>query len=283
MKSPDMIKEIRSELGLSQCELGQKLGVCFATINRWEKGRCEPSAIAVAAIKSLCKENGIDFSKFEDLSEVVSNETLTLYHGTRGVLSGKIDPKSHCHCDFGSGFYMYDSPCIAKTLICGSGEASLYTLELSLSELKILDLDVLMDWVFFVGFNRGKLDSYPDTAMYKRMRELANGYDVLIGAAVDEKTAVAIDRFFGGEITDTALLKTLPCLEPKKQYVALTEKASANIKIVGEKKLSPDERKSLCDDNIESRKNAIDALEEIWRANRRNGRYFDEIVSGGKI
>ncbi len=283
MKSPEMIREIRRELGLSQCEFGQKLGVCFATVNRWEKGRCEPSQIAVSAIKMLCKENGIDFSRFDDLSEVVSDEVITLYHGTRKVLDGKITPKSHCHCDFGSGFYMYDSPLTAKTLICGSGEAKLYTLSLSLSELKILDFDVLMDWVFFVGYNRGKLDFCTDSAVYKRMSGLSLGYDLLIGAAVDEKTAVALDRFFDGEITDAALIKCLPsCDTAVKQFVALTQKAADNIKILSEETLSSDERLGLCSSNIESRKKAVDSLDEIWRENRRNGRFFDEIIGGGK-
>ena len=43
MKSSDQIKEIRSRLNLSQSELAEKLGVSFATVNRWEKGHCEPS------------------------------------------------------------------------------------------------------------------------------------------------------------------------------------------------------------------------------------------------
>lgn len=35
-------------------ELAEKLGVSFATVNRWEKGRCGPSQIAQNAIKQLC-------------------------------------------------------------------------------------------------------------------------------------------------------------------------------------------------------------------------------------
>lgn len=51
MKSSQIIKEIRSRLNLNQSELADVLGVSFATVNRWEKGRCEPSQIAVNAIK----------------------------------------------------------------------------------------------------------------------------------------------------------------------------------------------------------------------------------------
>lgn len=46
MKSSDQIKAIRAQLNLSQSELAKRLGVSFATVNRWEKERCEPSQIA---------------------------------------------------------------------------------------------------------------------------------------------------------------------------------------------------------------------------------------------
>ena len=47
MKSSDIIKYIRSRLNLSQTELAEKLGVSFATVNRWEKGHRAPSQIAL--------------------------------------------------------------------------------------------------------------------------------------------------------------------------------------------------------------------------------------------
>lgn len=53
MKNSEIIKEIRSRLRLSQTELAVKLGVSFATVNRWEKGRCEPSPIALA--EEICR------------------------------------------------------------------------------------------------------------------------------------------------------------------------------------------------------------------------------------
>ena len=64
MKNSDIIKGIRSQLNLSQTELAKKLGVSFATVNRWEKGRCEPSQIALGTIKRLCADSGIDYAHF---------------------------------------------------------------------------------------------------------------------------------------------------------------------------------------------------------------------------
>lgn len=40
MKTSDIIKNIRNILALSQTDLAKKLGVSFATVNRWEKGHC---------------------------------------------------------------------------------------------------------------------------------------------------------------------------------------------------------------------------------------------------
>ena len=106
MKSSDIIKDIRSRLDLSQTEMAEKLGVSFATVNRWERGRCEPSQIALNAIKHMCAHNKIDYSQFEGNRIITSNKVVTLYHGSKSSIVGDIAPISREHCDFGKGFYM---------------------------------------------------------------------------------------------------------------------------------------------------------------------------------
>ena len=51
------IKSIRKQLGLSQEELAQKLGVSFTSVNRWENGQTKPSKLARRQIDILCKKN----------------------------------------------------------------------------------------------------------------------------------------------------------------------------------------------------------------------------------
>ena len=55
-----MIINLRSKLILSQMELGDMLGVSFASVNRWEKGHHEPTIKVKRKIVELCKENDIE-------------------------------------------------------------------------------------------------------------------------------------------------------------------------------------------------------------------------------
>jgi non-specific serine/threonine protein kinase len=47
------LRLLRARLGLSQEQLARQLGVSFATVNRWESGRSQPSANAIEAIAKL--------------------------------------------------------------------------------------------------------------------------------------------------------------------------------------------------------------------------------------
>ena len=54
-----LLREIRSKLSLSQEVLAERLGVSFATVNRWEAGANTPQRAAREAINQLAEEAGI--------------------------------------------------------------------------------------------------------------------------------------------------------------------------------------------------------------------------------
>ena len=282
MKSSDIIKDIRSRLNLSQMELAEKLGVSFATLNRWEKGHHEPSKIALGNIKRLCVDNNIDYAQFEGNRIVTSNEEVMLYHGSKAGIVGDIAPTSREHCDFGKGFYMGTEMSQPLTLICNYPDAKLYTVKVDLSGLKILDIDVGIDWALLVAYNRGKMESVKGTAIYNRIAEMADGCDMLIGFIADDRMFVVLDRFFKGEITDEALIHSLSALKLGKQYVALTTKACRQIKIVEEKVLTNEDREKLRIESEDNRSKGIALADEICRQYRREGRFFDEILKAGE-
>lgn len=55
MTTAELLRTLRDRLGLSQTELGGKLGVSLNTIHVWEKGAREPSASHLQALAVLAK------------------------------------------------------------------------------------------------------------------------------------------------------------------------------------------------------------------------------------
>lgn len=56
---PATLRAIRSSLNLTQAELAERLGVSFATVNRWEGGLVKPQRAPMAGILALAQEAGV--------------------------------------------------------------------------------------------------------------------------------------------------------------------------------------------------------------------------------
>ncbi len=63
MEFSDKIRTIRDRLGLTQEELAIKLGVAFATVNRWEQGLTTPQTSAVKKVDEFCNVNNLSFEE----------------------------------------------------------------------------------------------------------------------------------------------------------------------------------------------------------------------------
>ena len=213
---------------------------------------------------------------------ITTNETMTLYHGSKSGIHGAIAPISRRHCDFGKGFYMGTNRTQPLTLICNFPDAKLYSLQIDLSNLKILDMEVGLDWALFVAYNRGKMEAVKNSQIYHKFANLSKGYDIITGYIANDRMFVVLDRFFNGEITDLALSNSLSALKLGKQYVALTEKACNKITILDEQVLSEEERIKLKQESEVNRSKGIAMAEEICRKYRREGQFFDEILKEGE-
>lgn len=53
-----LVRKLRRKLGLTQEKFAAKLGVSFATLNRWENGRAKPSPLAVQRLAEAALELG---------------------------------------------------------------------------------------------------------------------------------------------------------------------------------------------------------------------------------
>ena len=61
MEFKDKVYQARMQLGLTQIEFAKVLGLGFATVNRWENGKHEPTIKVKRKILQLCKENKIKY------------------------------------------------------------------------------------------------------------------------------------------------------------------------------------------------------------------------------
>ncbi|MYS15547.1 N-6 DNA methylase [Streptomyces sp. SID4982] len=65
---PATLRTIRTSLDLTQSELAEKLGVSFATVNRWEGGGSRPQKAPMTRILKMATEAGIDVGDIDTTS-----------------------------------------------------------------------------------------------------------------------------------------------------------------------------------------------------------------------
>lgn len=61
------VKQVRILLNCSQEKLAKMLSVSFATINRWENSKNEPSKLAQKLFYDFCENNFIDVEELKRL------------------------------------------------------------------------------------------------------------------------------------------------------------------------------------------------------------------------
>ena len=113
---PEQIKKLRADLSLTQQALAEKLGVSFATVNRWENGQTKPSRLSWTQLRQLestiAEEASpeskakkeippviLDFTASPDIVKVLAEgERLSFGHLTNPTFAteiSRIDPLPH--------------------------------------------------------------------------------------------------------------------------------------------------------------------------------------------
>ena len=278
----DLIKAIRFAANMNQEQFASALGTTPLSINRWENGKTLPNRMAQTQLYNFCKEHAIDVAQLIIDTKVYgdTDNKLVLYHGSKKGIVGDIAPISRDECDFGSGFYMGTNTLQPLTLVCNEDKPKFYTVELDMTGLKVLTVEIGMDWAMLIAYYRKEMESAKGTPIYEKYAHMADGYDVIIGYIANDRMYTELSRFFNRTLTDVALINCLSALDLGKQYVAISEKACKQIKILKEEPLSGLELSLLKDMSAERRKEGIALAEEIEVKYRREGKFFDEILKG---
>lgn len=226
------------------------------------------------------------FDKFKDINNINLNKEyndITLHHSSKSGISGIITPFSRKECDFGRGFYMGTSDLQTQSLVIEKefSNPTYYKLMVKLSE--IPDKNILflnkMDWTYFVLYNRGILNNYKNTSLYKYYSHLADNKDIIIGPIADDNMRSALLDFEEGYITDKTLMDCLSSVDYGMQYVAKTSYACSKIEILEERKLdNPIELKKIREYSGERRNKGETMYREIRKRNLRTGNFLDELL-----
>lgn len=285
-----LIKSIREYLGLSQADFAEKLGVTFATVNRWENGRALPTKLAQTSLYEYCKAQGVPvyqmiLDKIKEYADTIQTEDtrIILYHGSKSGITGDIAPKSREMCDFGRGFYMGTEPAQPLTLICDFEKSKFYIVSIDMSELDSIEINADLDWAMLVAFHRGRMDKIKGTDFYEKYSQIDADKDLVIGSIANDRMFYVLDNFFLGNITDAALVNSLSALKLGKQYVAKTQKACTAVRIEKEIPISILERRFLQDESDANRQKGISLANDICKNYRREGLFFDEILDDAKL
>lgn len=79
------LRAIRAELNLTQEQLAERLGVSFATVNRWEGGANLPQKAARATIAALAEEAGVDMAEAGSDDIAAAEKVTRRRAGTRST------------------------------------------------------------------------------------------------------------------------------------------------------------------------------------------------------
>lgn len=63
MTFSEKVKSVRNQLQITQEELAHKLGVSFATVNRWESGSYKPSKMGQRVFEEFLEKSSIDLGE----------------------------------------------------------------------------------------------------------------------------------------------------------------------------------------------------------------------------
>ena len=268
----DLIKTIRKKMNLSQEQLAALIGISPVTVNRWENEKAKPSLMAQKQLYDICVSHKLDLADYIVEREQIHENRSVLYHASRFGISGNIQPISRSRCDFGKGFYMGTDPIQPLTLVCNEKNPVFYTLDFNTENLSVLDVEMGIDWAMLIAYYRGYMDDKTGSVVYEKYAHMADGCDVIVGYIANDRMYQVLTDFFERRITDTALIGSLSALKLGRQYVAITQKACDQIRIIKERPLQTLDLMILKDRSKIRRREGIELADRIVTEHRRDGR-----------
>ncbi len=275
------LKSIRDILGISQGELAAELGVQQITLSRSENRQTSPNEKLIEALYDYAFKKNIRINRLKEMlwQENLSKDHMLLFHGAKSEIQGAIDVKyGRVNNDFGQGFYAGSSYEQAVSFVSGFDKSSAYLIDFNPVGLKAKKYTVNQEWMMTIAYYRGTLDEYKEHPLIKDLISKSRKCDYIIAPIADNRMFQIINSFIEGEITDEQCKHCLAATNLGNQYVFISEKSSAQVKLLERCYVSASERdfyKSIRDNDA---KMGDDKVKLARRTYRGQGKYIDEIL-----
>lgn len=275
------LKLIREMLDMSQEDIANSISVQKRTIIRIENGENYPSDNTIEKIYDLAYKKGIKLNAIKEMlyKEEIPNDEI-IFHGARTTIEGTISP--FCgreNNDFGSGFYCGETSEQASSFVSRFPSSCIYMIKFNDKDLKKVNFDVNQEWMLAIAYYRGTLDAYREHPLIKKIIDKVNKADYIYAPIADNRMYRIIEQFIDGLITDEQCKHCLAATNLGKQFVFLTEKATANLEIIERCYLSNAEREyyqNIKQSDINDGDNKV-KLAMIKYKNQ--GKYIEEILA----
>lgn len=264
-------------LSLSNQKIAEKASIPFENLSRIINGKIEASNDTLEKLYSFAYDHNVELNKLI-IDAYHHKYDIVLFHGSKDQIIGNLSlSHSREFVDFGAGFYVGDNYQQSLDFVCMTDNGSIYVLKVDYDNLKILNLDISLDWLLLIGINRGKLEKYKDTAKYKELVKKLNEYDVIIAPIADNRMFSTIEDFTRSAISTTQAIHALKDLSLGKQIVFKTEKALKQVTLLERLYVTKKEREVAKKNKIKKVEDSDKFIADAYAKYIRQGQYIDEV------
>lgn len=257
-------------------EMAKEIGISRTTFYEILKGGI-PNESTCEKVYSYVYRVGyrLNAVKVELLKEI--SEDPILFHGSKSGLTIIREDGSRKACDFGAGFYLGESYEQALSFIYGEKNPSIYSFKANLEGLKVLRMDVSLEWMLSICYFRGSLREYEKSKMVQKAIEGINDCDLIIAPIADNRMFYIMTLFAEGEINADVALHSLAASSLGLQYVFKTSKALEGLTPI-EKYYLSEEEKADWQLSLKERSKEIETKLKLSKRQFKNGLFIEEML-----
>lgn len=272
---------IKAKLGISNNDLAEALNISISSFSKLINGKEIPSLETLERVYSFASNNNIDLNKVK-LTYLEPFKPL-YFHGSKDGITGLLSlDKSSIRNDFGKGFYLGDNYEQSLDFIANSPEGSIYVFNAKLNNLNIVSYEVDSTWMLTILLNRGMLEKYSDTKLYKQLKSKIDSADVIIAPIADNRMYTIMRLFSENLMPLSKAYNLLAKLNVGNQYVFKTQKSLDALKEIDHLFVSKIEKQQSYSRKIVEEQESIKRLEEDKTKFDPNDKYIEELFKQWK-